>query len=325
MRRRQFIALVGGVAAAWPLSRRAAGGDVPVIGFLSGGAADSRFPFSAFHQGLAENGYVEGQNLTIQYRWAESRYDRLPELAADLVRQKVAMIIAATTPAGLAAKAATRDIPIVFETAGDPVGLGLVASVNRPEGNVTGVTQLSSVSVPKRVGLLHEMLPAAKVVGLLLNPKDPKAGTQSREIEAPARALGLSIEVAKATAIDEFDAAFAVLVERRVDALIVGSSELFSREPERLTALAARHAIPAIFQYREYVEAGGLISYGASLVTSYRQVGVYAGLILKGAKPADLPVMQVAKFELVINLKTAKTLALEIPPSLLAIADDVIE
>jgi ABC-type uncharacterized transport system substrate-binding protein len=322
MRRRDFI--TGAAAAAWPLSARAAG-DVPVIGFLSGGAADSRFPFSAFHHGLAESGYVEGQNLTIQYRWAESRYDRLPELAADLVRQRVAVIIAATTPAALAAKAATRDIPIVFETAGDPLGLGLVASVNRPEGNVTGVTQLSSVSVPKRVGLLHEMLPAAKIVGLLLNPKDPKAETQSREIEAPARALALKIEVVKATAIDEFDAAFALLVERRVDALIVGSSELFSREPERLTALAAQHAIPAIYQYREYVEAGGLIGYGASLVNSYRQVGVYAGRILKGAKPADLPVMQVAKFELVINLKTAKALGLELPPSLLAIADEVIE
>lgn len=325
MRRRQFIALVSGAAAAWPLSARAAG-DWPVIGLLHGSSADGgAWPFSAFREGLAETGYVEGQNVTIQYRWAESQYDRLPELAADLLREKVAVIVAATTPAAVAAKAATKTVPIVFETAGDPVGLGLVASVNRPEGNVTGVTQLSSVSVPKRVGLLHEMLPAAKIVGLLLNPKDPKAETQSREIEAPARALGLSIEVVKATAIDEFDAAFAVLVERRVDALIVGSSELLSRGREQLVALAARHAIPAIYQYRDYVEAGGLISYGASLANSYRQVGVYAGLILKGAKPADLPVMQVAKFELVINLKTAKTLSLEIPPSLLAIADDVIE
>jgi putative ABC transport system substrate-binding protein len=324
MKRRKFIGLLG-AATAWPLSARAAG-DVPVIGYLSGSAADAQlWPFSAFQQGLAESGYVEGQNVAIEYRWAESRYERLPELAADLVRRKVAVIVAATSPAALAAKRATKLIPIVFETAGDPVGLGLVTSVNRPEGNVTGVTQLSSVSIPKRVGLLHELLPTAKTVGLLLNPNDPKAETQSREIEAPARALGLRIEVVKATAMGDFDAAFAVLAERRVDALIVGSSELLSRGRDQLAKLAAHHAIPAIYQYRDYVQAGGLISYGASLASSYHQVGVYAGLILKGAKPADLPVMQIAKFELVINLKTAKALALEIPPSLLAIADEVIE
>jgi putative tryptophan/tyrosine transport system substrate-binding protein len=323
MRRRDFI--TGAAAAAWPLSARAAG-DVPVIGFLSGSTADSQlWPLSAFNQGLAESGYVEGQNVLVQYRWAESHYDRLPELAAGFVNQKVALIVAATTPAAIAAKAATRAIPIVFETAGDPVALGLVASVNRPEGNITGVTQLSSVSVPKRVGLLHEMLPAAKTIGLLLNPNDPKAETQAREVEAPARALGLKIEVVKATAIGEFEAAFATLAERRVDALIVGSSELLSRGREQLAELAAHHAIPTIYQYRDYVEAGGLISYGASLANSYHQVGAYAGRILKGATPADLPVMQVGKFELVINLKTAKTLALEIPPALLAIADEVIE
>ncbi|HEV2552101.1 MAG TPA: ABC transporter substrate-binding protein [Stellaceae bacterium] len=325
MNRRRFIVLLGGVATPWPLSARAAG-DVPVIGFLSGSTADSQlWPLSAFNQGLAESGYVEGQNVLVEYRWAESRYERLPELAADLVRQKVAVIVAATTPAAVVAKAATKSIPIIFEIAGDPVALGLVGSLNRPEGNITGVTQLSSVSVPKRVGLLHEMLPAAKTIGLLLNPNDPKAEAQSREVEAPARALGLRLEVVKATAIGEFEAAFALLAERRADALIVGSSELLSRGRAQLAELAARHAIPTIYQYRDYVEAGGLISYGASLATSYRQVGVYAGRILKGAKPVDLPVMQVSKFELVINLKTAKALNLEIPPSLLAIADEVIE
>jgi len=324
MRRRDIIGVFVSTLA-WPLWARAAS-DLPVIGFLSGSAEDGLlWPLSAFQQGLVESGYVEGQNVAIEYRWAESRYERLPDLAADLVRRNVAVIVAATTPAAVAAKAATKAVPIVFETAGDPVGLGLVTSVNRPEGNVTGVTQLSSVSVPKRVGLLHELVPGAKIIGLLLNPNDPKAETQSREIEAPAHALGLRIEVVNATAIGEFEAAFALLAERRVDALIVGSSELLSRGRQQLAELAAQYAIPAIYQYRDYVEAGGLISYGASLATSYRQVGVYAGRILKGAKPADLPVMQVAKFELVINLKTAKALGLEIPPSLVAIADDVIE
>jgi len=311
---------------AWFPSARAAAGDLPVIGFLHGGAADDGvWPLAAFRQGLADSDYTEGQNVTIEYRWAESRYDRLPELVADLVRRRVAVIVAATTPAAVAAKAATSAIPIVFEIAGDPVGLGLVTSLNRPEGNVTGVTQLSSPSVPKRVGLLHELVPTAKVVGLLLNPKDPKADTQSREVEQAARALGLQIEVVKVTAIGEFDAAFAALARRGVGALIVGSSELFTRVREQLAALTAQHAIPTIYQYREYVAAGGLISYGASLTNSYRQVGVYAGQILKGAKPAELPVMQVAKFELVINLNAAKALNLEIPPSLLAIADEVIE
>ena len=324
MKRRHVLTLLGS-AFAWPRAAWAAS-EVPVIGFLSGSTADSQlWPLSAFQEGLAESGYIEGQNVVIEYRWAESRYERLPELAADLVRRKVAVIVAATTPAAVAAKAATKALPIVFEIAGDPVGLGLIATVNRPEGNVTGVTQLSSVSVPKRVGLLHEMLPAAKTVGLLLNPNDPKAETQSREVEAPVRALGLRIEVVNATAIGAFEAAFAVLAERRVDALIVGSSELLSRGRTQLAELAARHAIPAIYQYRDYVTAGGLMSYGASLASSYRQVGVYAGRILKGEKPADLPVMQIAKFELVINLKTAKALNLEIPPSLLAIADEVIE
>ena len=324
MRRRAFIAVLCG-AAAWPLPARAAG-EVPVIGYLSGTTADGDFwPLSAFQQGLAESGYVDGQTITIEYRWAEGQYDRLPELAADLVRRRAAVIVAATTPAAVAAKAAIRTVPIVFEIAGDPVALGLVKSLNRPQGNVTGVTQLSSVSVPKRVGLLHELVPTAKVVGLLLNPNDPKAETQSREVAAPARALGLQVEVVQVTATNEFEAAFATLARRHVEALIVGSSELFSRQATQLAELAARYAIPTIYQYREYLKAGGLISYGASLISSYRQVGVYAGLILKGTKPADLPVMQVTKFELVINLHAAKALNLDIPPSLLAIADEVIE
>jgi putative ABC transport system substrate-binding protein len=325
MKRRDFIAVLGS-ALAWSPSVRAAAGDLPTIGYLNGGAAEGGFwPLAAFRDGLADNGYAEGRNVTIEYRWAESRYDRLPELAADLVRRRVAVIVAATAPAAVAAKAASRTIPIVFETAGDPVGLGLVTSVNRPEGNVTGVTQLSSVSVPKRVGLLHELVPAAKIVGLLLNPHDPKAEAQSREVEAPARALGLRIEIVRVTAIGDFDAAFAALAQRGVGALVVGSSELFTRVRDQLAELAAHHAIPTIYQYREYVTAGGLISYGASLTNAYRQVGVYAGRILKGAKPAELPVMQVAKFELVINLNAAKALSLDVPPSLLAIADEVIE
>jgi putative tryptophan/tyrosine transport system substrate-binding protein len=325
MRRREFIAVLGG-ALAGPLSAPAAAGDLPVIGYLNGGTADGGFwPLAAFREGLAESGHVEGRNVAIEYRWAESRYDRLPELTADLVRQKVAVIVAATSPAAIAAKATTHTIPIIFETAGDPVVLGLVASLNRPEGNVTGVTQLSSVSVPKRVGLLHELVPSVKVVGLLLNPNDPKAEAQSREVAGPARALGLQIEVVRVTAISEFDAAFAALAERRVGALIIGSSELFTRVREHLAALATQYVLPTIYQYREYVTAGGLISYGASLASAYHQVGAYTGRILKGATPADLPVVQTTKFELVINLKTARALNLDIPPSLLAIADEVIE
>lgn len=325
MRRREFLTALCSTLAWFP-SAWAAASDLPVIGYLHGGAADDGFwPFAAFLQGLADSGYAEGRNVRIEYRWAESRYDRLPELVANLVRQRVAVIVAATTPAAVAAKAATSAIPIVFEIAGDPLGLGLVTSLNRPEGNVTGVTQLASVSVPKRVGLLHELAPTAKVVGLLLNPKDPKADTQSREVEQAARALGLQIEVVKVTTIGEFDGAFAALAQRGVHALIVGSSELFTRRPEQLAALAARHVIPTIYQYREYVAAGGLISYGASLTNSYRQAGIYAGQILSGAKPTELPVMQVGKFELVINLKAAKALSLDIPPSILAIADEVIE
>jgi putative tryptophan/tyrosine transport system substrate-binding protein len=324
MRRRDFIAVLGS-ALARPISARGAAADLPVIGYLNGSAADDVWPLAAFREGLAESGYVEGQNVTIEYRWAESHYDRLPALAADLVRRQVAVIVAATTPAAVAAKGSTRTVPIVFETAGDPVALRLVASLNRPEGNVTGVTQLSSASVPKRVGLLHELVPTAKVVGLLLNPNDPKAEIQSREVETAARALRLGVEVIKVTAIGEFDAAFAALAQRGVNALIVGSSELFTRRREHLAALAAQHGIVTFYQYREYVEAGGLISYGASLANSYRQVGIYAGRILKGAKPAELPVMQVGRFELVINLKTAKALNLEIPPPILAIADEVIE
>jgi ABC-type uncharacterized transport system substrate-binding protein len=325
MRRRDFIAVLGS-ALAWPISVQGAADDLPLVGYLHGGAADRGFwPLQAFRQGLTESGYVEGQNVTIEYRWAESQYDRLPALAADLVRRQVAVIVAATTPAAVAAKAATLTVPIVFETAGDPVALGLIKSVNRPEGNVTGVTQLSSAAVPKRVGLLHELVPMVKVVGLLLNPNDPKADIQAREVETAAGALGLQIEVVKMTAIGEVDAAFATLAQRGVRALIVGSSELFTRLREPLAALAAQQVIPTIYQYREYVGAGGLVSYGASLTNSYHQVGVYVGQILKGVKPTELPVMQVAKFELVINLKAAKALNLDIPASILAIADEVIE
>ena len=276
-------------------------------------------------QGLRETGYIEHQNITIEYRWAEDHYDRLPGLAADLVRLKVTVIAAAGTPAALAAKAATAVIPIVFETAGDPVTLGLVASLNQPGRNVTGVTQLNSELVPKRLGLLHDLIPTAKIIGLLVNQKDPRAETQSSDMQEAARALGLQIHILNASTEAEIDTAFASLVQLRAGALIVGTGNFFTTRREQLAALAARHRVPAIYQYGHFVAAGGLMSYGASLTEAYRLAGIYTGRILKGDKPADLPVARPTKFELVINLKTASALGLTIPPGVLAIADEVIE
>ncbi len=326
MRRREFIALAGG-AAAWPLVARAQQPAMPMVGYMHGGMRDYETlrHADAFREGLSETGYIENQNITIEYRWAEDHYDRLPGLAADLVRRKVTVIAAAGTPAALAAKAATAVIPIVFETAGDPGTLGLVASLNRPGGNITGVTQLSSELVAKRLGLLHDLIPTAKIIGLLVNQKDPRAETQSRDMQEAAQALGLQIHILNASTEGEIDAAFAGLVQVQAGALIVGTGTFFNARREQLVALAARHRVPAIYQYRLFVTVGGLMSYGPSLTDSYRLAGVYTGRVLKGEKPADLPVARPTKFELVINLKTANALGLTIAPGVLAIADEVIE
>src|SRR6266699_2180322 len=333
MDRRTFLAGMGAMLLAAPLAAQAQQGKVARIGFLSpaspsdagGNPSDLAVLFEAFREGLRELGYLEGQNLKIESRWAEGHYDRLPGLAADLVRLKVTVIAAAGTPAALAAKAATAVIPIVFETAGDPVTLGLVASLNQPGRNVTGVTQLNSELVPKRLGLLHDLIPTAKIIGLLVNQKDPRAETQSSDMQEAARALGLQIHILNASTEAEIDTAFASLVQLRAGALIVGTGTFFTTRREQLAALAARHRVPAIYQYGHFVAAGGLMSYGASLAEAYRLAGIYTGRILKGDKPADLPVARPTKFELVINLKTASALGLTIPPGVLAIADEVIE
>jgi putative ABC transport system substrate-binding protein len=324
MRRRDLITLVGSVVA-WPLAARAQA-TMPLVGFLNlGSAAELPHLAAAFRQGLKESGYIEGQNIAVDYLWAEGQIDRLPSLAAQLVGRHAAVIAATGTTAALAAKAATAVVPIVFETAGDPVKLGLVTGINRPGRNVTGITQLSSELIAKRLGLLHDLLPTAKIVGLLVNPKDPRAETQSRDMREAAHALGLQVHIANASADGEIDRAIEGLVQIRADALIVSTSAFFNNRREQIVALATRHRVPTIYQYREFVAAGGLMSYGASITDAYRFAGIYAGRILKGEKPADLPVLRPTKFELVINLKTANALGLTVSPSVLAIADDVIE
>jgi putative tryptophan/tyrosine transport system substrate-binding protein len=317
MRRRDFFSIVGCGAVAWPLAARAQA-TMPLVGFLGAGSAARLAPqVSAFRQGLRDAGYIEGQNVAIDYLWAEDRLDRLPSLAAQFVGRPVSVIAAAGIAATLAAKAATTVIPIVFETAGDPVKFGLVARLNRPGGNVTGITQLSGELIAKRVGLLHDLLPAAKVIGLLVDPKDARAETLREEVREAAPTLGLQIHILNAGTDAELDAAFADLVRLRADALMVGTGTFFVSRRERLAALAASHGVPAIYQYREYAAAGGLISYGASLTDAYRLAGLYTGRVLKGEKPAELPVERATKFELVINLKTANALGLTIPPALL--------
>jgi putative ABC transport system substrate-binding protein len=326
MQRREFISLLGGAAAMWPLAARAQQSAMPVIGFLnSGSPGPYRHLVAGFQQGLKETGYVEGQNVMIEYRWAEGQHNRLPGMAADLVRRQVNVIAAMTTPAALAAEAAATTIPVVFDTAGDPVRLGLVNSLNRPDRNITGITQLGSELVAKRLGLLRDLIPTATVIGMLVNPTDPRSKTQIKDAQEAARTLGLQIYVLNASTEGEINAAFAKLAELRADALIVGTGELFNSRPEQVVRLAARQTLPAIYQAREFVAAGGLMSYGANRTDAYRQAGIYVGRVLKGEKPADLPVVQSTKFEFVMNLKTAKALGLTVPPSLISIVDEVIE
>jgi putative ABC transport system substrate-binding protein len=324
--RRDFIAALGG-AAAWPLAAYAQQPAMPVIGFLNSASPGAFEPYvRAFRLGLKEAGFIEGQNVMIEYRWAEGHFDRLPELAADLVQRKVA-VIAATggPPSALAAKAASVTTPIVFVVASDPIKLGLVASFNRPGGNITGASMLAVTVEPKKLEFLHSLVPRAVVIGLLVNPGNPNGQIISANLQTAARTLGLQMQIVKAATAGEFDAAFATLVEQRVGALVVAADPIFNAQREALVAQAARNAIPTIYEWSEFVAAGGLISYGTILSESYRQAGVYAGRILKGEKPAELPVVQPTRFELVINRKTAKALGLTIPETLLATADKVIE
>src|SRR5499426_212090 len=327
LRRREFITLVGGVAAAWPLPARAQQPAMPVVGVLS-----AEWPnlfndrLRAFYDGLREIGYVEGRNLAIEYRWAEGQNDRLPALAAELVRHQVTVIVSTSTPAVLAARTATTTIPIVFFVAADPVQLGLVTSLSRPGGNLTGVVTLNVEVAAKRLELLHELVPTATIVALLVNPASTAlAETITRELEAAARTLGLELHVLHASSEGEIDAAFATLVQLRARALVIGADALFNSRSEQLAALTIRHRVPAIYQFREFVSAGGLMAYGSTVLDTYRPLGVYTGRILKGEKPADLPVQQATKVELVINMKTAKALALSIPMPLIGRVDEVIE
>jgi putative ABC transport system substrate-binding protein len=323
--RRKFLATLGGAAVAWPLAARAQQAAMPVIGILGGTDVDDR-QLGAIRQGLREAGFSEGRNVAIEYRWAQGRYDRLPELAADLARRNVAVIVAiqGTAPA-LAAKAATSTIPIVFSTGGDAVKLGLVVSLNRPGANVTGVSFLVNALGAKRLELLRTLVPTATVIGFLVNPDNPNAEPEVRDMREAAHALGQQIHILNANSEQDIDADLADFVHKRIDALITAADAFFLSRRDQLTALAASHAMPAIYHVREIAAAGGLMSYGTSIVDAYRQSGLYVGRILKGEKPADLPVAQSAKFELVINLKTAKALGLQISDKLIALADEVIE
>jgi len=324
VRRRECITLLGGATIAWPLGARAQQRAMPVIGYLGSGSAGPSV--AAFRQGLSEAGYVEGQNVAIEYRWAESRVDRLPAMAADLVGRKVDVIVATGgTPSGLAAKTATSTIPIVFDSGDDPVATGLVASLARPGGNVTGFSILVVDLTAKRLELLCEMVPLARIIAVLVNPQYSHTEDVIRVAQEAARAKGVELRILKVGTDSEIAAAFASLVQLKADALIVAGDPFFNAQREQLVALAASHAVPAAYQWRAYAASGGLISYGPSLPSIYRQIGIYAGKILNGAKPADLPVQQPTTFELVINLRTARALGLTVPQSLLARADEVIE
>ena len=325
MKRREFITLFGGIAAAWPLAARAQQPAMPVVGFLNGGTPDGYAVYvTGFLQGLNESGYVEGKNVTVDYQWARGQYDRLQVMAADLVRRKVA-VIAANTPAAPVAKAATTEIPIVFVSTGDPVMLGLVTSFNRPGGNVTGVGLLGSELETKRLELLHQLVPGTTPIGVLVNPTNPAADLQLRELQGAAGAIKRQIDIVRASTAFDIETAFEIAAQKGAGALLVVQDPFYNSRREQLVALAAHHKQPVFYPLREFAEIGGLVSYGHNLIDEYRQMGVYAGRILKGEKPADLPVVQPTKFEFVINLKTIKTLGLTMPPQLLATVDAVIE
>jgi len=327
MQRRKFIIGVGAGAVAWPLAVRAQQPAMPVIGFVNPTSAQSfARPLSAFLKGLGETGYVEGRNVAIEYRWAENRNDRLPAMVADLVRRQVSVIAATSTPAAVAAKAATTTIPIVFEIGSDPIQLGLVASLSRPGGNITGATQLVQEVTPKMLELLHELLPTAHVMALLVNPTSPAlAQTYTSKVLAAAHTLGLELHVLNASSERDFDGVFARLIELRAGGLVIGAEAFFTSHSEQLAALAAHYRVPTIYKGREFAAAGGLMSYGSDITDSYRLAGIYTGRVLKGAKPADLPVQQATKIELYINLKTAKALGITVPLPVSGRADDVFE
>ena len=327
MRRREFISLFGGAAAAWPLAARAQQSAMPVIGFLNAASAkDYTRQLAAFLKGLGETGYVDGQNVVIEYRWAEGQNDRLPSMVADLVRRQVAVIAATSSPAAVAAKAATTKIPIVFEIGSDPIQLGLVASLSRPGGNVTGVTSLAVEVAQKRLELLHQLFPTARIMALLVNPAEPTiAKVTANEVLMAARTFGLEVHVLNASSERDFDEVFAKLMQLKASALVISGGPFFVSHREQLAALTLRHAVPAVFPYREFAAAGGLLSYGSDITDSYRLAGIYTGRILKGDKPAELPVQQAAKVELYINLKTAKKLGISVPNTLIGRADEVFE
>jgi putative tryptophan/tyrosine transport system substrate-binding protein len=327
MRRREFITLLGGTAATWPLAARAQQRAMSVIGFVSSRSpGESAVHVAAFRDGLSEKGFVEGNNLAIAFRWAEGHYDRLPALCSELVHQGVAVLFAAGgPPSALAAKAASLTTPIVFILASDPIKLGFVASLNHPGGNATGVNLFSVAVEPKKLEILHQLVPKTMQIGVLVNPRNPNAQTITTELQSASGALGLRILIVNAATLAEFGAAFTTLVQQDVGALVVAADPFFNDQREALVTLAAQHALPAIYEWREFAAAGGLVSYGTSLSDAYRQAGIYTGRILKGEKPADLPVVQPTKFELVINRNTAKALGLEIPQPMLVAADEVIE
>ena len=327
LKRRDLITLRGGAAAAWPLAARAQQAAMPVIGWLSSRSpGESKHLVDAFRSGLQTLGYVEGKNVAIHFRWAEGQYDRLPAMAAELVREKVAVLATlGGEPSALAAKAATSTIPIVFNVGGDPVKAGLVASLNRPGGNATGVSLLTFAPEAKRLGLLHEVVPNTEVIGALINPNYQGAEDQWREVQDAARAIDRRVERALAASEQELEPAFEALVQKQVAALLVTADPFFNTRRDRIVALAAQFKLPTMYQFRDYAVAGGLMSYGISISDGYHQVGVYTGQVLKGAKPADLPIQQSIRFEFVINMKTAKALGLSIPDKLLALADEVIE